>query len=256
MFELDLRPRSPDLRCTYCFDGLHELKVWTCSGCATLLHPECAGELQVCPTYGCDHSHDLREAEAPAFDLAEPPSQAALTNSDPGLERRTRRAYFDARRGLNSPPPRVVDPLPAAPSPSANLGDHHSGLTSQAPRVSPTEALRLADVAYYSAISRDASGAELEQAESEYYAARRAADLHTYELNPTALDEAAVAARKLLILFWVLCALGWLSIGINLEALEGGPAWTLVYCIDVIMGLSLNLPIMTWNWWSSGSLMG
>lgn len=43
---------SGTLRCAYCHDAAHG-DVVRCSGCGTVLHPDCLREVWPCPTLGC-----------------------------------------------------------------------------------------------------------------------------------------------------------------------------------------------------------
>ena len=50
--KISLQDRGGAQRCVYCRDELDGV-CWTCAGCGSSLHDECADDLSMCPTAGC-----------------------------------------------------------------------------------------------------------------------------------------------------------------------------------------------------------
>lgn len=144
--ELQVEEREPpqQQRCPLCRVTLgSESERWTCARCAVALHPDCAGELQRCPTLGCPErpparagvARDPERSPAPTPGFRPAGHVTVMTEpADAAARRGPRRLVFGAAligalvriallvAGLGFLwgilPMRTGDRLPAGPSPA------------------------------------------------------------------------------------------------------------------------------------------
>ena len=60
---------QPSLRCAYCHEAVGAAPVLRCTGCRTVLHPECLAEAGRCPTLGCGHRGACGQTDRPLTPL-------------------------------------------------------------------------------------------------------------------------------------------------------------------------------------------
>lgn len=136
--------RQSDLRCPYCLGGLPQNGAYHCGGCRTQLHPDCALELSVCPTIGCDHepraAGEALQRLVQDLAFAEEALAQAQTKGDRDLRLRAERAYADARAAYRAadqaaflahgvplhtsfadPAPQIARPPEPEPEPESDL---------------------------------------------------------------------------------------------------------------------------------------
>ena len=51
---LHIEPREGNERCPYCFASPEDRELWTCPGCATVHHEDCARDHGGCVVYACE----------------------------------------------------------------------------------------------------------------------------------------------------------------------------------------------------------